>query len=330
MLDHFFELQSLLTYFCRTLLEIRKVFYQQQTSITDMPQARSDSDMSRSPLLQLPPELVLTIGDHLGPASWVALRLSHPHFYHTLNTSTMRDLLLLKGQKLRELDNCARLSILTNIFEFGKDKSEITEQRCALCKEVYPSSLFDSEAPDPVTSRVLRERNASPAPRGRSLTPQASLRRTGQPWLKRIGSLELPPHICGWHRGRFVRTLSVAQIPNSSNRDLVGKTLMDFMFAQQASHKRAKRPGWTRKKEQLCLHCGIVQSWGTCTCRCETCVAVEVQTYTRLRGLDEAGEIGRGWDYEFVRDENGKLYVRETMTLGDRNETRDMLILEES
>lgn len=71
--------------------------------------------------------------------------------------------------------------------------------------------------------------------------------------------LELPERLCLWHVGRFARA-----IPNSS----------------EGSNK------WVCTVDKMCMHCGNIQGWAKCSCRCDSCPFRVVKSYTRYSNND--------------------------------------------
>jgi hypothetical protein len=103
--------------------------------------------------------------------------------------------------------------------------------------------------------------------------------------------LELPSRMCCWHLGRLIRL-------ERSERD--------------------GRKEWVSRPELLCIHCGVIQSWGLCNCHCDSCTFRTVHTYTRF--LDKETKLK---SFTFWRSTEGNvgnarqgglsglLYVRE-------------------
>jgi len=101
--------------------------------------------------------------------------------------------------------------------------------------------------------------------------------------------IELPPGICALHLSRLTRIL----------------------------HTRAKGSNeWVSNQSKLCMHCGNVQDWARCDCRCDSCTVGVVTTFTRY--LNNTKECQQ---YHFWKDSvktngngngNGQLWVRET------------------
>ncbi|KAF2995586.1 hypothetical protein E8E13_004636 [Curvularia kusanoi] len=127
---------------------------------------------STFPLLSLPPELILTIADHLPIDAILALKLSHRILHSTLPVTPRLQNLTLSP--------CARLALRTYL---AKPVSNPTHQRCLLCKAVYPLKSFHSSS-SPVCSASLSFSGAD---------------------VQDPNILKLPQGLCTWHVGRLVR-----------------------------------------------------------------------------------------------------------------------------
>ena len=111
--------------------------------------------------------------------------------------------------------------------------------------------------------------------------------------------IELPPGICALHASRLTRIL----------------------------HTRAKGLNeWVSKQSKMCMHCGNVQDWAECDCRCDSCTIGVVTTFPRH--LNNPTECQQ---YHFWKDgvktigngngnANGQLWVRET-AIDENNQT---------
>jgi hypothetical protein len=121
-------------------------------------------------LLDLPPELVLVIADHLPPDAVLALKLSHRILYYSLPLSARF--------KSLPLSHCARLAIRSHLSQPNPKPSH---QRCVLCKAVYPLSSFKSS----------NSPACAPSPLGTD--------------AQQTEIVELPHRLCAWHVGRLAR-----------------------------------------------------------------------------------------------------------------------------
>jgi hypothetical protein len=108
--------------------------------------------------------------------------------------------------------------------------------------------------------------------------------------------VELPQRMCSWHVSRLARIIHTE--PGGKNE-------------------------WTSHMEDMCIHCGAIQGWEKCECRCDTCHTRPVRAYTRY--LNNARECRR---FLFWLDEADalQLMVRETCWFsGESNASGDWL-----
>jgi hypothetical protein len=66
--------------------------------------------------------------------------------------------------------------------------------------------------------------------------------------------VELPQRLCAWHVGRLARVVHTE--PGCRNE-------------------------WVDSSEEMCMHCGAIQSWAKCDCKCDSCSFRAVTAYTR-------------------------------------------------
>lgn len=103
--------------------------------------------------------------------------------------------------------------------------------------------------------------------------------------------VELPQMLCSWHVGRLARVIHT---------------------------EPCGRNEWTSHMDEMCMHCGAIQSWKRCECACDSCATRLVRTYTRylnnplqcrrfLFWKDRAGQAEHD-----SQDDRGQLMVRET------------------
>lgn len=287
----------------------------------------------RSPaFLTLPLELHLLIASHLAFPSYLSIRLTHPYLYHALAAP-------LHPVPLRDLDLCARVAIRTYLAPYLTPRSETkptentlataaksvvstnqqesgndgqTHQRCALCGQVYPVRLFKSAASPACSPQDL-------GPIRRTASEEGSI---GQETVERSDGLadtrrgepgwdvvELPQRVCCWHVGRLTRVVREDKHPVPVKGEAVKNQDAESVETGDAMAKRGTRPlTWVSRIEQLCMHCGAIQAWRSCRCRCQSCSLRPARTYTRY--------AEHGWScggFVFWRDNEGKLWVRETI-----------------
>jgi hypothetical protein len=104
--------------------------------------------------------------------------------------------------------------------------------------------------------------------------------------------VELPQRLCSWHVSRLARVVHTG--PGGRNE-------------------------WTSHMDNMCMHCGAIQSWAKCDCGCDSCAIRPVRTYTRY--LNNPLECRRFlfWKDDAIRsgqtmqdDGQRQLMVRET------------------
>jgi hypothetical protein len=191
-------------------------------------------------LINLPPELILDISDHLPVDAIVALQLTHRKFKKILPVPPRL--------KNTTLSDCALLAIRAYLLPTNPKPSHL---RCILCKAVYPLTMFRS--------------SSNPA-----FTPNSSVADAHH----QTEVVELPPRMCSWHVGRLARIIHT-----------------------ESSGKNE----WVSHMDVMCMHCGAVQRWEKCDCRCDSCSTRSVRTYTRY--LNNERECRR---FLFWRDGAGK------------------------
>ena len=130
--------------------------------------------------------------------------------------------------------------------------------RCALCKALYPITLFDRAGFVSLDVNIGDEQTCS-STRAECATTSTSISVDERP-----GVLNLRNRVCKWHDSRYQRTLK------HGIKDGNGKRIAE---------------GW--KLEEACMHCGSVLSWDRCACDCQTCWKREVWTCTRVLEEEE-------------------------------------------
>lgn len=207
-------------------------------------------------LLNLPPELILEIADHLPVDGILALKLTHRILNYSLPiTPRLRN---------RTLSQCARLALRNYL---AKPVLNPTHLRCILCKAVYPLKTFQS--------------TSSPA-----------CASSNEANVDDVDVVELPQRLCAWHVGRLARIVHTE--PGGRNE-------------------------WVDSSEEMCMHCGSIQAWAKCDCRCDSCSVRTVTAYTRY--LNNKVECKKFVFYRIAvpddgvlpeKTERSQLYVRET------------------
>ncbi|KAF2003148.1 hypothetical protein P154DRAFT_111652 [Amniculicola lignicola CBS 123094] len=112
--------------------------------------------------------------------------------------------------------------------------------------------------------------------------------------------VELPNRFCAWHVGRLAKVIRTGA---------------------------GGRNEWVSTLKEMCMHCGEISGWGTCTCSCDSCGVRTVRTYARYLNNDR--ECRRFLFYRTLEREGegaadtkgeGVLSVRETCRDHDNNQ----------
>jgi hypothetical protein len=152
-------------------------------------------------ILNLPPELILEIADHLPPDGIIALKLTHRILNGTLSLTTRL--------KNAALSTCARLAIRTYLL---RPEPRPTHVRCILCKAVYPSALFSS--------------SSSPVCLSLSFSTDAPCSEV----------IELPQRFCSWHVSRLTRIVRTESGGRNEWVSSLGRMCMHCGSVQEWSH----------------------------------------------------------------------------------------------
>lgn len=102
--------------------------------------------------------------------------------------------------------------------------------------------------------------------------------------------VELPDRFCSWHVRRLAKVINTGA--GGQNK-------------------------WVSQMKDMCMHCGVVQGWSDCACRCDSCGVRPVRTYTRY--LNNERECRQFWFWRDVStpdqgngiSTSGALFVRE-------------------
>ncbi|KAF1344420.1 hypothetical protein BDV97DRAFT_372830 [Delphinella strobiligena] len=227
------------------------------------------------PLLALPLDILHHLStEHLPLAAQVALKLSCRSLYISL-PMPVPGALPSSGVIRVEGDTCQGPAVRYAFEESreaagikrGKDGETIDinhgrgdqegRTRCALCKALYPVSLFDRAGFVFLDVDDLQEESLGESGQGREERSVGTARTESM--------LNVRNRVCKWHDGRFQRTL-----------------------------KRRKRGSnaWVKAKEgwnleEACMHCGAVLAWEKCDCNCQTCWKRDVWCFTRVLEEEE-------------------------------------------
>lgn len=246
-----------LRFFSTSRMQMRKPVVYQQTPLTKSQAALAPNTAC---LASLPTELILEITDRLALDAILALKLTQRRF---------NDILPLDQRRWQApRSRCAQRAIQVYLTP---SSSKLSHRHCIVCNAEYPISQFKS--------------SNSPA--------CAPMEHTNVPH----DIIKLPPRVCFWHVGRFMRIIS---------------------------HEAGNKNGWVSHSDKMCMHCGDIQGWDKCECKCDSCSFWEVTVYNRhindgqkcrnpVFWRDAPSSRVRGENQLWVREEfwdaNGKQFV---------------------
>ncbi|KAF4553266.1 Hypothetical protein D9617_7g029930 [Elsinoe fawcettii] len=255
------------------------------TPISTPPSSRRDSFFSSpiSPkptlqLLDLPTDLLLLLSDHLPSPSLLSLRLTCKPL-HTL---------LPRPPKPSDAAICA-LQASARHLASSADASE-SRARCALCKSLYPLSLFKRAG---ILSPALPFRNFTgySVPGIPESEENDTAIATGQS-LSHISDTAAEvqePRICAWHINRFVFPPTAALAPDAMFDALVSAAGRAEGRELEGVMVKVSEGGWASSVESCCMHCGCivvcvcsVGGCGVCKCDCDGCGTREVRCWWKL------------------------------------------------
>lgn len=170
--------------------------------------------------------------------------------------------------------------------------SLLRKQTLSRCARLAVRGLLAKPTPNPTHLRCLLCKTVYPVKTFSSSSSPACAPLPAAAAVKQTEIIELPQRVCAWHVGRLVRI--VRTDPGGRNE-------------------------WVDKLEEMCMHCGAVQSWAKCGCTCNSCSVRTVTTYTRY--LNNRSECRTFVFYRKPVNDSGvalhattkcQLFVRET------------------
>ncbi|KAG8624444.1 hypothetical protein KVT40_007511 [Elsinoe batatas] len=243
-----------------------------------------------SPLLHLPPELLLHLTDHLPAPSLLSLRLTCRPLHQ----------LLPPPRKPAETSPCALTACNRHLTSLSD--AQDNRARCALCKSLYPLSLFRRAGilspslpfqnfATGQSQRIIEEDEVEREESGPGEEDEGIEVATGQ-GLSHLSDDSVPvtePRICAWHINRFVFPPTAALAPDAVFDALVSAAGRETGRGLEEIMARTVEAGWASSVEKCCMHCGCivvcvcsVGECGGCRCDCEGCGVREVRCWWKL------------------------------------------------
>ncbi|KAF7568299.1 F-box domain containing protein [Pyrenophora tritici-repentis] len=208
-------------------------------------------NLNTTSLLDLPPELILEIHDHLSLDALLALKLTHPRLHQIIRLDRQR--------WQSPLSHCSHRAIQLYL---ALSTAKASHRFCRLCAATIPVSMFNSS------------------------TSPAFIQAADTDDFQNI--IELPPGICALHVSRLMRVVHTG--PRGPNE-------------------------WTSTPSRMCMHCGNIEGWADCDCKCDSCAVGIVKTFTRYLNNTRECQQYRFWkaDSPTNKTRDGHLWVRETV-----------------
>ncbi|KAH3944781.1 hypothetical protein HBI56_150320 [Parastagonospora nodorum] len=170
--------------------------------------------------------------------------------------------------------------------------SKLNKTPLSDCARLATRTYLSKPSPEPSHLRCILCKTVYPVNLFKSSSSPACIPTSFTEDVQQTDVVELPQRLCSWHVSRLVQVVHTG--PGGRNQ-------------------------WTSHMEDMCMHCGAIQAWTKCDCRCDSCPIRPVRTYTRY--LNNPIECRRFlfWkdrmrlDGQNVQDGvHGQLMVRET------------------
>lgn len=272
--------------------------------------SRTARSTRKFPLLNLPLDVLLHLtAVHLPASATVALKLTCRALYTSIRVPRHK-----LGEDARD-DECSKAAIRFHVEEGAESPSSCRRRhrsqrrisgdaavahagsreegnvdadakstptslrnarmRCALCKALYPVSLFDRSGfvslDVPGASTRLGRAGRNMHGDGEAGAEIEEEDEEEEDEFSRRGMLNVRNRVCKWHDGRFQRT-----VKGSRRGDHAGR---------EEGERMTPREGWSL--ETACMHCGSVLAWARCRCNCQSCWRREVWCFTRVLEEEE-------------------------------------------
>jgi len=130
----------------------------------------------------------------------------------------------------------------------------LRKQTLSRCARLAVRGYLTKPTPNPTHQRCLLCKAVYPLKSFRSASSPACAPLSLSNGSEQTEVVELPQRLCAWHVGRLARIVHTE--PGGRNE-------------------------WIDSMEEMCMHCGAVQSWSKCDCKCESCPVRAVTAYTR-------------------------------------------------
>lgn len=132
--------------------------------------------------------------------------------------------------------------------------SQLRNQTLTRCARLAIRSYLAKPTRNPTHLRCVLCKSVYPVRSFQSSSSPACARVSFAAEIEDTEVVKLPQRLCAWHVGRLARVVHTG--PGGRN-------------------------GWIDSSEEMCMHCGAIQSWAKCNCKCDSCSFRAVTAYTR-------------------------------------------------
>jgi hypothetical protein len=122
------------------------------------------------------------------------------------------------------------------------------------CARLAMRTYLSPSHPQPSHLRCILCKIVYPASMFSSLSSPACVPISFAEGTQQTEIIELPERLCSWHVGRLSRVIHT---------------------------EAGGRNEWVCHMDNMCMHCGAVQRWDKCDCKCDSCSFRIVKVYTR-------------------------------------------------
>lgn len=152
-------------------------------------------------------------------------------------------------------DGILALKFSHRVFNFSLPLAPRLKNRTlSRCAHLAIRSYLSQPNPKPTHLRCILCKATYPLSSFRSSNSPACAPLSLTADVEQTEVVELPQRLCAWHVGRLARIVHTE--PGGRNE-------------------------WVSSAEEMCMHCGAIQSWAKCDCACDSCSVRPVTAYTR-------------------------------------------------
>lgn len=201
--------------------------------------------------------------------------------------------LILEIADYLPLDGILALKLTHRILTYSLPMApRLRNQTLSQCTRLALRNYLAKPVPNPTHLRCILCKAVYPLKTFQSSSSPACVSVSSEFDVEDADVVKLPQRLCAWHVGRLARIVHTE--PDGRNE-------------------------WVDSSEEMCMHCGAIQSWARCDCQCDSCSVRAVTAFTRY--LNNNTECRKFVFYRTVmpdstvspeNTERSQLFVRET------------------